>query len=233
MLKSTAALLLILGMLIHAGAAQANDPDEFRRGALKGDYQAQRNHAYVLQHGDGVPANPLEACAWRLVIFSTQGAKLIDSDISNIWMACPSKELMTASNRRAAAIVPTLPHSERSIDGDIRDFTEDTCPGSTCKGKQAAFVSIYKEAMTGKIDAIRQLSQCLSSACAPMGINFFQSCVWSQIALASLGPNASKDDIRHDKRVCEIDRAAARDLAKFHMKSVLQMISQNPAASTR
>lgn len=223
---------IILGTLSLAPAANAGSPEVYQRDAFKGDYQAQRNHAYVLFNGEGVPANPLEACAWRLAIFSSQGAKLTDGDISNIWIACHSPDLMSAAVRRAAAILTSLPQEVRSIDRDIRDLTEDLCPGATCNGKAAAFMSFYKEAMTGRIDAVRHLSRCLSTDCAPMGLNFFQSCVWSQVTLASVGRNATHDDIRHDKRVCEIDRAAVRDLAKTHVKDVMALMA-GPGAFSR
>lgn len=231
-MKKGLAEWIIVGTLSLAQTAIAGNPEVYQRDAFKGDYQAQRNHAYALFHGEGVPANPLEACAWRLVVFSSQGAKLTDSDISNIWIACQSPDLMSAAVRRAAVILTSLPQEVRAIDRDIRDLTDDLCPGTRCNGEAAAFMSFYKEAMTGRIDAVRQLSRCLSTACAPMGLNFFQSCVWSQVALASVGRTASHDDIRHDKWVCEIDRAAVRDLAKTHMKDVMALMA-GAGASTR
>lgn len=58
--------------------------------AVRGDYQAQRNVAYMLKrgHGDAVLASPVSACAWRLVIVAAGSARVDATDTGNVRADC-------------------------------------------------------------------------------------------------------------------------------------------------
>lgn len=43
-------------------SAYADNPQRYREVAMHGDYESQRNYAYILASGDGVAQNMIEAC---------------------------------------------------------------------------------------------------------------------------------------------------------------------------
>lgn len=60
--------------------------------ALAGDYQAQRNLAYYLTTGEeGVKADPVMACAWRIVILKSGHPQADASDTGNKQFDCDRK----------------------------------------------------------------------------------------------------------------------------------------------
>lgn len=87
--------------------------EEFLRDYLRaraGDYQAQRNIAHMLgatrggmlrDHYAGVTANPIEACAWRLVIITSGHPQAHTGDVTNVRMTC---ERLTGPERQAVLI---------------------------------------------------------------------------------------------------------------------------------
>lgn len=69
--------------------------------ALAGDYQAQRNLAYYLTTGEeGVKADPVMACVWRIVILKSGHTQVDASDTSNKQFDCERK-LTPAQLRQA------------------------------------------------------------------------------------------------------------------------------------
>ncbi|MBX6722718.1 MAG: hypothetical protein IRY92_05730 [Dactylosporangium sp.] len=58
--------------------------------AKAGDYQGQRNAAWFLHRGDSPPMqrNPIQACAWRLVIVSAGHAQAGPGDTGNVRIEC-------------------------------------------------------------------------------------------------------------------------------------------------
>lgn len=86
-------------------AAGKEKLDKLTKKAMAGDYQSQRNLAYVYQVGDDIaPLDPVRACAWRAVIV-TSGSKEVDySDKSNLEFACGK---LTSLQRRDAMKMAT------------------------------------------------------------------------------------------------------------------------------
>jgi hypothetical protein len=75
--------------------------------ALAGDYQAQRNLAYYLTTGEeGVKADPVMACAWRIVILKSGHSQADASDTGNKQFDCDRKltpaQLRQAEGRAAS-----------------------------------------------------------------------------------------------------------------------------------
>lgn len=75
--------------------------------ALAGDYQSQRNLAYYLITGEeGVKADPVMACAWRIVILKSGHSQADASDTSNKQFDCDQKlnpaQLRQAESQAAA-----------------------------------------------------------------------------------------------------------------------------------
>ena len=99
---------------VHETVAAANDqapPNMFaqraalEKKALSGDYQAQRNLAYLLGHEQ--PTNTMQACAWRIVILGSGSEEVDDSDLMNKRADCDRKlaaDGLYAAGMRAVAI---------------------------------------------------------------------------------------------------------------------------------
>lgn len=88
------------------------ETDSLEKQALSGDYQAQRNLAYYLSTGaDGHSKNPVMACAWRIVILKSGGAKVDDSDRSNKKFDCDQKlnsQQLIEAEAQAAALLKKM-----------------------------------------------------------------------------------------------------------------------------
>lgn len=75
--------------------------------ARSGVYQGQRNVAFMLgTRTAGVSLNPIQACAWRMVIISAGHSQVDPSDTANLNFACGrlSETEAGAARRRAAVI---------------------------------------------------------------------------------------------------------------------------------
>jgi hypothetical protein len=88
-------------------ASAESEAGGLEKQALAGDYQAQRNMAYYLTTGeDGVKADPVMACGWRIVILKFGHPQADASDTSNKQFDCDRKltpaELRQAESRAAA-----------------------------------------------------------------------------------------------------------------------------------
>lgn len=108
-------LALLLSSFLAAAAARASEPERhlklclaadgkaacekaraafanaYRR-ALRGDYQARRNVAYMLKrgHADVVLPSPVSACAWRLLIVASGSPSVDAGDTGNVRVDCGS-----------------------------------------------------------------------------------------------------------------------------------------------
>lgn len=111
--------------------------------ALRGDYQSQRNVAYLLSGAwqpaieNPVQTNTLQACAWRLVILQSGHAQAGPGDVSNRDIDCrrpgvdrPAAEARAAELlRRIRAAPPFRPPVEQPtrrrgpLDGEARPLT--------------------------------------------------------------------------------------------------------------
>lgn len=62
--------------------------------AWRGDYQAARNMAYCLGDscGGAVTTNPIQACAWRIVVLVSGDPEVDQSDTRNMDRACDRLE---------------------------------------------------------------------------------------------------------------------------------------------
>ncbi|MFY3864300.1 hypothetical protein ACOTJQ_30830 [Achromobacter xylosoxidans] len=74
-------------MLIFTPAHAAEKLADLKQKALAGDYQAQRNLAFGYSDKfSGQNKNPVLACAWRMVILTTEQAD--ETDMSNYNTYC-------------------------------------------------------------------------------------------------------------------------------------------------
>jgi hypothetical protein len=78
------------GLLGHKPFKRGYDFDAIRTGAMRGNYQDQRNLAYIMQteKRDTEAFNPVMACAWRKIILATGGSRVDESDHGNEEVAC-------------------------------------------------------------------------------------------------------------------------------------------------
>jgi len=87
--------------------AESSGAGGIEKKALAGDYQSQRNLAYYLTTGEeGVKADPVMACAWRIVILKSGHSQADTSDTSNKQFDCDQKlnpaQLRQAESQAAA-----------------------------------------------------------------------------------------------------------------------------------
>ncbi len=210
--------LLILSMataLTHAAVALEFTDRLTKAKAL--DYTEQRNVAYMLLNGDGVAKNPVEGCAWRLVIVASQGARVDDTDVPG--EACENTELMKSAVVRAQAILREIGVPKRSVETDITTITDGACPGAKCTGKVAAFSENYRRAIAGEVEAARAVAACFIDRCADssVALNFLQACAWVNRLKAYNGGVLPATDSRLQQRSCGLlsprQRLAAEQLA--------------------
>lgn len=89
-------------------AGAESEAEGLEKKALAGDYQAQRNLAYYLTTGEeGVKADPVAACAWRIVILKSGHPEADASDTSNKQFDCERK-LTPAQLRQAEGQAASL-----------------------------------------------------------------------------------------------------------------------------
>lgn len=82
-------------------SAESSEARGLEKKALAGDYQSQRNLAYYLTTGEeGVKADPVMACAWRIVILKSNHPQADASDAGNKQFDCDRK-LTPAQLRQA------------------------------------------------------------------------------------------------------------------------------------
>lgn len=78
------------------------------RRAYAGDYNAQRNVAFLLRGSSpGVVANHVDSCAWRLVIIAQRHPQIDASDTANVRFDCGRLDMRqrAAAQERALALV--------------------------------------------------------------------------------------------------------------------------------
>lgn len=88
-------------------SAESSEAGGLEKKALSGDYQSQRNLAYYLTTGEeGVKADPVMACAWRIVILKSNHQQADASDTGNKQFDCDRKltpaQLRQAESQAAA-----------------------------------------------------------------------------------------------------------------------------------
>lgn len=219
---------LIIGLacmtLMAFSASYGSAGDNYKAGAFSGDYQAQRNYAYSLANGEGVPKDDVEACAWRMIIISTQGAKVMDGDLLNLRAEC--KTVGTRAAARARALTSSLPPVRRTLLGDIADLTDNACPGPRCSGPLAALAGDYASATTGDVQAARRASDCLAGGCEMRAFNLFYACLMARLALTAQSASGSSEARVRERQTCGILDASAEPSIEEHLQQ-LRSIGRN------
>lgn len=220
----TATSLALIATLLAMPATAADEASRYRDGAMRGDYESQRNYAYILANGDGIAQNMIEACTWRFVIVSSQHAKVIETDIANLDIACKSPSVVEAAGQRGKSLLAKLPVRTRTMETDLSDITEAVCPGKSCTQQYGSLESDYRRAVAGETQAMRKLAQCFSTRCEPAyPFDLFRACIWARATLASLGDSASRDDKVRENNTCGILSVRARGLADIQIKRIGEM----------
>lgn len=234
-MKMIAALLIVAAAAVPARASEFED---FLTRARKGDYQAQRNVAYMLERGDGGPQNRLEACAWRFVILATQGVQVGDTDLM-IDDRCGEQTLRQSALARTSALLAILPKPPlRTVEADVAAITDGECPGSRCVGPLKEFADDYRRAVTGETSAMRAVASCFEAGCMrPGAADFFKACLWATQSVAS-SPEGSRDDRARVARTCNTLSAFGKAAIKPHLAMIdaMRMIPTrraNPPAPAR
>lgn len=73
--------------------------------ALTGDYGAQRNIAFGFSAGNHVSRNPVQGCAWRMIILAADTASVDQSDPGNYALECGRLSPAQLAKARATAIL--------------------------------------------------------------------------------------------------------------------------------
>ncbi len=93
-------------------AKAAQHDKSLEKQALAGDYQAQRNLAFSLSSGfEGYQQDPVEACAWRIVILKSEHSEADASDTNNKDSDCERKlspEQLSEAEARADALLKKI-----------------------------------------------------------------------------------------------------------------------------
>lgn len=103
-------IMAISGLLLCAGV-MAQSQDKLQAGAMRGDYQAQRNLAYSYAAPmKGETGDKIKACAWYLVILQSGSSKINAGDTSNADTYCTrlSKMEQLAANSQATELVKQI-----------------------------------------------------------------------------------------------------------------------------
>lgn len=80
-------------------AAGAGDWEQ----ALAGNYQAQRNIAFGFSTANHMVRNPVQACAWRIVILASLSPSIDASDTGNYRFDCGKLDLPQLDEAKATA----------------------------------------------------------------------------------------------------------------------------------
>lgn len=73
--------------------------------AIAGDYGAQRNIAFGFSAGNHVSRNPVQGCAWRIIILAADTASVDQSDTGNYALECGRLPLAQLAKARATAVM--------------------------------------------------------------------------------------------------------------------------------
>jgi len=212
-------------------ALAVDDAATLLKRAQAGDYESQRNLSYVLFHGEGIPKNIIEACAWRVVIVSSQHAKVVENDISALDIACGSQTVMDAAVKRSASILKAIPARSRTLGGDLSDLSENRCSETNCASEWRVFEGLYRKATQGDIGAMRQVARCFSERCDhEQPFDLFHACTWARLVLTNLGGHAERSDRVRENNTCGIISARARPIADVNGKQLLKLSSGNHKA---
>lgn len=88
------------------------DFEGFKTKAMRGDYKAQRNLAYIMQteKRDTEAFDPMMACAWRQVILASGHKRADMSDVQNEKLACGqlSKNVQDIAHIKALALLQQI-----------------------------------------------------------------------------------------------------------------------------
>jgi hypothetical protein len=78
--------------------------------AHAGDYQAQRNVAFLLRGSQGIARDRVESCAWRLIIVAQRHPQLVAGDTDNVRVDCGPLDQRdrAAAQARALALVDRI-----------------------------------------------------------------------------------------------------------------------------
>mgnify|MGYP006976758449 CR=1 FL=1 len=103
--------------------------------AKAGDYQGQRNVAWFLHRGDSPPIkrNPIQACAWRLVIVSAGHAQVGPGDTGNVRIECGrlSEAERAAAQARATQLLREIATSPARMPAAARHPSRPPCEANS------------------------------------------------------------------------------------------------------
>lgn len=199
-------LIPIAVTLMLAVSAHAEPAAQLRQAAIRGDYEAQRNLAHLLGHGDAsTPKDLRGACVWREVIVASGYVSVHGGDVQNRNDDCGKlsvPERMSAKEEAAKIgqeinrnIAPKTPGYGASIWED-EDFDDDEAAAKK-------LVTLERQAFAGDSKAQRSLAVSLSSQAASDAMwhnKDEEACVWWRIV--AQGGKATKEDQAIAKKVC-------------------------------
>jgi hypothetical protein len=100
--------------------------------AYKGDYQARRNLAWMLQNGSvAARKDPIASCSWRMIIATSKSPKVDNTDFANMNLVCGrlSPQDLAQAKVQAMTLVERMetkdPIDEEIIDGTGLDSTAE------------------------------------------------------------------------------------------------------------
>lgn len=197
-------VVLLLSVLFVTPVFASDDAqiENLRAEALKGDYQAQRNLAYLLKD-----TNRFEGCIWRAIIVLSGYSEVGLGDVGNLQVECSKKmssenfnHILELAEEFSQKIYSGVPAGTPGLGASIyvkyppkEDSEENT------------LFKLEQEAFTGAVAAQRKLAEFLEKAAAVKGIplrnNLMEDAyAWRKVVVAgSLGSVSVEDKLAYER----------------------------------
>jgi len=199
--------LVMVALLLH-GPAHAESTKELSQAALLGDYEAQRNLAYLFSHGgDGIPMDIGQACLWREVIMQSGYVSVHIGDVVDRNADCgliPEKDraairtkAMTLSQDIYSKLPAKTPGFGETVWDD--DFFEDD------EKVAKHIVALERKAFSKDANAQRELATILSSQAAADAFwhnREEEACVWWSVVANGINGQPIKTDRATAENIC-------------------------------
>lgn len=199
---------LVMVAMLSAWHAHAESINELSHAALQGDYEAQRNLAYLFSHGgEGTSKDIGQACLWREVIMQSGYASVHTGDVVDRDADCRGfaekdraairAKAMTLSQGIYSKLPAKTPGFGESVWDD--DFFEDD------EKVAKHLVALERKAFSKDANAQRELATTLSSQAAADAFwhnREEEACVWWRVVANGINGQPIKTDSGMAENIC-------------------------------
>lgn len=189
-------LVVMLGVCGSAFAVDEAELEKLKAEALAGDYQAQRNLAYLLRDTD-----KFQGCIWRGVILFSGYSEASTVDLANLGTECGKlseekfNHIMEISEQLSDEIYAAVPPKTPGLGASI--YVK--YPPSEDDKERNELFKLEEKAFTGNIAAQRKLAEFLEKAADPKKFPLRNNlkedaCAWRKVVIASSIEKVSAKD---------------------------------------